>query len=63
MFQRKNNVSDCELIHAKFRKVGLQGKVLSFITDDTQYCVEYESLHVLIDHYPAPQPYFRVGFN
>lgn len=63
MLQRKNNVSDCELIYANFRKVGLQVQALGSIADDTHYYVQYESLHRLIDHYPAPQPYLWVGFN
>lgn len=57
MFQRKNNVSDCELIYAEFSKIRLQCQVPRFFADDTHYYVKYDSLRELFDHYPAPQPY------
>ena len=57
VFQRKDNVSDRELIYAEFSKIRLQCQVLPFFADDAHYHVEYESLRELFDHYPAPQPY------
>ena len=57
MFQRKDNVSDGELIYVEFAEISFWVQVLRFIADDTHYHVEYEPLRELFDHYPAPQPF------
>ena len=57
VFQRKDNVSDGELIYVEFAEISFWVQVLRFIADDTHYHVEYESLRELFDHYPAPQPF------